>query len=105
MLYKVIIKVLVKIPSVVLKLFTFELAPVVAYLYNSTFREDFILPLLTSAIVHPLPKVTPPMCIEDDVRPISLTCQLAKVLECFTLARVYPSIYCRKPRYKPIRGS
>ena len=82
---------LVKIPSVVLKLFAFELAPVVAYLYNSTLREGFIPPFLTSAIVHPLPKVTPPNCIEDDVRPISLTCQLAKVLECFTLARVYPS--------------
>ena len=36
--------------------------------------------------------MTPPKCIEDDVRPISLTCQLAKVLEGFTLARVYPSI-------------
>ena len=80
------------IPSVVLKLFAFELAPVVADLYNSTLREGFIPPLLKSAIVHPLPKVTNPKCIEDDVRPISLTCQLAKVLEGFTLARVYPSI-------------
>ena len=80
------------IPSVVLNLFAFELAPVVADLYNSTLREGFIPPLLKSAIVHPLPKVTPPKCIEDDVRPISLTCQLAKVLGGFTLARVYPSI-------------
>ena len=80
------------IPSVVLKLFAFELAPVVADLYNSTLREGFTAPLLKSAIVHTLPKVTPPKCIEDDVRPISLTCHLAKVLEGFTLARVYPSI-------------
>ena len=48
------------IPSVVLKLFAFELAPVVADLYNSTLREGFIPPLLKSAIVHPLPKVTLP---------------------------------------------
>ena len=61
--------------------------PVVADLYNSTLREGFIPPLLKSTIVHPLPK-----CIEDDVRPISLTCQLAKVLEGLTLARVQPSI-------------
>ena len=61
-------------------------------IYHSTLREGFIPPLLKSAIVHPLPKVTNPKCIEDDVRPISLTCQLAKVLEGFTLARVYPSI-------------
>ena len=81
-----------EIPSVVPKLFAFELAPVVADLYNWTLRDGFIPPLLKSAIVHLLPKVTPPKCIEDDVRPISLTCQLAKVLEDFTLARVYPSI-------------
>ena len=80
------------IPSVVLKLFAFELAPVVTDLYNPMLREGFIPPLLKSAIVHPLPKLTPPKCIEDDVRSISLTCQLAKVLEGFTLARVYPSI-------------
>ena len=36
--------------------------------------------------------MAPPKCIEDDVSPISLTCQLAKVLEGFTLARVYRSI-------------
>ena len=77
---------------VVPKIFAFELAPVVADLYNSTLRDGFIPPLLKGAIVHPLPKVTPPKCIEDDVRPISHTCQLAKVLEGFTLARVYPSI-------------
>ena len=66
--------------------------PVVADLYNSTPRKGFIPPLLKSAMVHSLSKVTPPKSIEDDVRPISLTCQLAKVLEDFTLARVYPSI-------------
>ena len=66
--------------------------PVVADLYNSTLREGFIPPLLKSAIVHALPKVTPPKYIEDDVRPISLTRRLAKVLEGFTLARVYTSI-------------
>ena len=65
---------------------------VVADLYDSTLCEGFIPPLLKSAIVPSLPKLTPPKCIEDDVRPISLTCQLAKVLERFTLARVYPSI-------------
>ena len=80
------------IPSVVPKLLPFELPPVVADLDNSTFRDRFIPPLLKSAIVHLLPKVTPTKCIDDDVRPISLTYQLAKVLEGFTLARVCPSI-------------
>ena len=73
------------IPGVVLKLFAFELAPVVADLYNSKLREGFIPPLLKSAKVHLLNKVNPPKCIEDDVRTISLTCQLAKVLKGFPL--------------------
>ena len=59
------------IRSVILKLFAFELAPVVADIYNSTLCEGVIPPLLKRAIVHPLPKVTPPKSIEDDVRPIS----------------------------------
>ena len=66
--------------------------PVVAYLYNSTLPEGFIPPFLKGAIVDPLPKVISPKSIEDDVRPISLTCQLAKVLGGFILARVYLSI-------------
>ena len=65
---------------------------VVVDVYNSTLCEGFIPPLLKSTIVPSLPKVTPPKCIKDDVRPISLTCQLTKVLEGFRLARVYPSI-------------
>ena len=59
------------IHSVFLKLFAFELAPVIADLYNSMLREGFISSLLKSTIVHPLPEVTPLKCIEDDVRPIS----------------------------------
>ena len=39
---------------------------VVADLYDSTLCEGFIPPLLKSAIVPSLPKVTPPKCIEDD---------------------------------------
>ena len=60
------------IRSVVFTLFAFELAPVIADLYNSMLCEGFV-----SAIVHPLPKVTHLKSIEDDVRPIS--CMPAKV--------------------------
>ena len=44
------------IPSVAFKLFAFELAPVVADLYNSMLREGFTPPLLKSAIVYPSPR-------------------------------------------------
>ena len=58
------------IHSVFLKLFAFELAPVITNLYNSMLREGFIPSLLKSTIVHPLPEVIPLKCIEDDVRRI-----------------------------------
>ena len=80
------------IPNTVLKLFAYELAPVVANMYNSSLREGFIPPLLKSAAVCPLPKQRPPSSIENDIRPISLTCQIAKVFEGFTLSRILPSI-------------
>ncbi|PFX20773.1 putative RNA-directed DNA polymerase from transposon BS [Stylophora pistillata] len=80
------------LPSVILKVFAFELAPVVDNIYNATLKDGLIPPLLKCAIVHPIPKQTPPKSIEDDIRPVSLTCQLAKVFEGFTLTRVLPTV-------------
>ena len=59
------------IPNVIFKLFAHE---------------------LKSAVVRPLPKTSPPKCVEDDIRPISLTSQLAKMMEGFTLVRVLPNV-------------
>ncbi|CAB3993653.1 Hypothetical predicted protein [Paramuricea clavata] len=37
-----------------------------------------------SPVISPIPKVTPPQSIESDLRPISLTCNFAKIMEgCF----------------------
>ena len=58
--------------------------------YNASLREGYIPSLLKSANVRPLPKQTPVCSIQDDVRPVSLTCQLAKVMEGLTLARILP---------------
>ena len=38
-----------------------------------------------TAFVIPIPKISPPGSIEDDLRPISLTSQIGKVMEGFTL--------------------
>ncbi|PFX24640.1 hypothetical protein AWC38_SpisGene10754 [Stylophora pistillata] len=51
------------LPSVILKVFAFELAPVVANIYNATLKDGLIPPLLKCAIVHPIPKQTPPKFI------------------------------------------
>ena len=80
------------IPNVILKTFSFELAPVIADIYNSSLRDAYLPPLLKRAAVTPLPKQSPPGSIENGIRPISLTCEIAKVMEGLTLARILPSI-------------
>ena len=74
--------------NIVLKWFDFELAPVVAHLYNSSLMEGYLPELFKCADVRPLPKQMPPMSIENDITLVSLTCQLAKVMEGFTLSRI-----------------
>ena len=41
--------------------------------------------MLKRSIVVPIRKVSPPKSFEDDLRPISLTAQLSKLMEGFTL--------------------
>ena len=47
---------------------------------------------LKRSIVVPVPKVPPPTSIEDDLRPISLTSQIAKVMEDCTLDILFPQV-------------
>lgn len=78
------------LPNIILKEFAFVLGPVISNIYNASLREGYIPSLLKSANVRPLPKQTPACSIQDDVRPVSLTCQVAKVMEGLTLARILP---------------
>ena len=80
------------IPNRILKDFALELAPLVCDIYNQSLREGYIPALLKSSIVTPIPKVSPPALIEQDLRPISLTCTLAKVMEGFTCSRLLPQL-------------
>ena len=55
--------------------------------------------LLKSSIVNPLPKVSPPQEIKSDLRPIALTCTIAK--EGFTRSRLIKQISERiDPRHR-----
>ena len=81
------------IPNIVLKEFAFELAPLIADMYNTSLREGVVPPSLKHTIVFPLPKQMPPKSVENDIRPISLTNQVAKIMEGFTLTRSLPGIY------------
>ena len=81
------------IPNIVLKEFAFELAPLIADMYNTPLCEGVVPPSLKHAIVSPLPKQMPPKSVENDIRPISLTNQVAKIMEGLTLTRSLPGIY------------
>ena len=62
-------------------------------MYNTSLCEGVVHPSLKHAIVSPLPKQMPPKSVENDVRPISLTNQMAKIMKGFTLTRSLPGIY------------
>ena len=81
------------IPNIALKEFAFELAPLLADMYNTSLCEGVIPPSLKRAIVSPLPKQMPPKSVENDIRPISLTNQVAKIMEGFSFTRSLPGIY------------
>ena len=80
------------IPNRVLKEFAHELAPIIKDIYNQSMKEGYIPELLKSSIVIPVPKINPTRTIENDLRPISLTCTIAKVMEGFTCTRLLPQL-------------
>ncbi len=50
-------------------------------IWNSSFRDSFLPQIWKSAHVHPQLKVNPPMRVDKDLRPISLTPILSKGVE------------------------
>ena len=74
-------------------------APVTA-IFNSSFSEGKLPDLWKTATVVPVPKKHPPGSLESDIRPISLTPILAKVVEAIVLNWVHdvitPQIYERQ---------
>ncbi len=67
------------IPNRILKEFALELAPVICNIYNQSMKEANIPSPLKSSIVIPVPKISPPQTIENDLRPISLPLQWQKL--------------------------
>ena len=68
------------VPNWVLQDFAPALANPLASIVNASIRVSFVPNTWKCAHVLPLPKVTPPMEIEKDVRPISLTPAMSKAL-------------------------
>jgi hypothetical protein len=75
------------IPIKILKVFAYELAPVITDIYNSSIIHGALPMNLKRSIVVPIPKVSLPQSVEDDLRPTPLTSHIAKVMEGFTLTK------------------
>jgi len=71
------------LPNWLLRDFSCHLAGPVCAIYNASVREGFVPLRWKEANVVPVPKVQPPRAVESDLRPISLTATLAKMLESF----------------------
>jgi hypothetical protein len=80
------------IPNKLLKYFAFKVAPVNGCsIYNQSLKDGNIPLPLKSSIVNPIPKVTPPLPEEDgsELRPISHTRTLAKIMDGLIITTIY----------------
>lgn len=69
------------IPNWLLKNFASSICRPVCSIFNSSIRQGHVPVLWKSADVLPIPKMSNPQSIESDLRPISLTPVLSKLLE------------------------
>ena len=74
-----------RIPPWALKACSHLLAAPVTAIFNSSLREGILPKLWKTATVIPLIKKHPPVSIDNDIRPISLTPIIAKVFESLVL--------------------
>ena len=81
------------IPIVVWKEFAFELSPALADIHNSSLEQGYFPTQLKQAIVVPVPKLRPPKSVENDLRAMSLTSPIAKVLEEFSAQSLITSVF------------
>ena len=80
------------VPNKIWKEFAWELAPVLSDIYNTSLRLGVVPSQLKESVVRPILKCSPTKAIENDLRPITLTCQVAKLMEGFTLDSLYNQI-------------
>ena len=96
-----------EIPNWVLRDFCDTLAGPIAAIANNTLRTSCVPPLWKRANVVAIPKVNPPVSIETDLRPISLTPVVSKVVEDFVykwvLDIVKPQLHW--DQYGALKGS
>ena len=71
------------IPNWFLRDFAFTLSDPISNIFNASIRQGVMPRCWKAAYIVPIPKQHPPKSIHDDIRPISLTPTISKVLESF----------------------
>ena len=80
------------IPGKVWNEFAFEVSTDITNIYNASMVQGYVpVPLKQSEVV-PVPKCSPPKVVEQDLRPISLTQHIAKVVEGLTLDYLFKKV-------------
>ena len=69
------------LPNWLMRDFAAWLCEPLCAIFNASVREGNVPSMWKKADVLPMPKVHPPTCIESDIRPISLTPTVSKILE------------------------
>ena len=74
------------IPSWVFRYCSYELAEVIADIFNCSFQSGIVPASWLTAVVTPVPKVTHPVCLSD-FRPISVTPILSRIAEKYVVSK------------------
>ena len=88
------------IPETVWKEFAFELSPIIMDIYNASRIQVYAPEPLKRSDVVPVPKCSLPKSVEQDLRPISLTSHLAKIMEGFILSSLLNQVCDRLVVYQ-----
>ena len=80
------------IPNWVLRDFAGILCDPLCNIFNASVREGFVPAVWKQANVLPIPKVHPPQSIESDLRPISLTPTVSKILEAIVGRHIFEKV-------------
>ena len=87
------------IPNRILRQYAYELADLVALIFNQSLLSGKFPTPWKDADLTPVPKVEPATC-EDEIRPIALTANLLKVLEDFVV-RCYMDVGRHSTQNRP----
>ena len=80
------------IPGRVWKEFAMELSPIVMDIYNASMSQGCVPQHIKRSEVVPVPKCSPPKSVEQDLRPITLTSHLSKIIQGFTLQPLFDQV-------------